>query len=201
MQHVIPANWLKTFLRQGYKAIRTGKPLFIAPLLMPFFLQISYGDETKFEQADANREAARARAESQLGYPYVFRDARDRHVDYISLAAQISELSKIIAILAKRDATPTVSPPPSVPLATGLGRPEGANLTRASYGPEGPTIKSVSLIAEYQLLKNGNKRLKLGDVADNGPQITADIITLDGSLVERYQIDKKTGIWTPVNDP
>ena len=94
-----------------------------------------------------------------------------------------------------------VSPPPDVPLATGLSRSAPAHLSLNSYGPDGPTVKSVRLIAEYQLMKNGNKRLKLGEVKDVGDALTLDIVTLDGSLVEKYRIDKKTGDWLPVTDP
>ena len=158
-------------------------------------------DEERLERADQNREEARVRAESQLGYPYVFRDSRDRHVDFLSLAAQISALSRLIDQMAVTGAGSQIAPPPTVPLAAGLARSAPSTLTREAYGPEGPTIKSVRLIAEYQLLKNGNKRLKLGDVKDLGDTLSVDIITQDGSLVERYSINKKTGNWLPVEDP
>jgi hypothetical protein len=43
----------------------------------------------------------------------------------------------------------------------------------------------------------GNPRLKLGAVAVDGDTIQADIVTLDGSLVQRFRIDRATGIGTP----
>jgi hypothetical protein len=157
-------------------------------------------DETKLERADQNREAAQARAQSQLGYSYVFRDARDRHIDYVSLAAQVSELSRVIAAMAAQQ-SPTALTPPNVPITRGMSRAQSSNLTRLSYGPDGPTVKSVTLIAEYQLLKNGNKRLKLGDVLDRGDDLTVEIVTLEGSLVEKHRILKDTGEWMPVDGP
>ncbi len=31
-----------------------------------------------------------------------------------------------------------------------------------------------------------------------GDKVTASVVTADGSLVEEYTIDKKSGVWTPV---
>jgi len=44
-----------------------------------------------------------------------------------------------------------------------------------------------------QLARLDNKRLKVGDIkADNGT-ITADIVTVDNSLVQRLKVDRHTG--------
>ena len=44
-----------------------------------------------------------------------------------------------------------------------------------------------------QLVRLDNKRLKVGDIkADNGT-ITADIVTVDNSLVQRLKVDRHTG--------
>ena len=44
-----------------------------------------------------------------------------------------------------------------------------------------------------QLDRLDNKRLKVGDIkVDNGP-ITADIVTVDNSLVQRLKVDRHTG--------
>jgi hypothetical protein len=44
-----------------------------------------------------------------------------------------------------------------------------------------------------QLVRLANKRLKVGDIkADNGT-ITADIVTVDNSLVQRLKVDRHTG--------
>ncbi len=173
---------------------------FTAALLSVVCMTSAQSDESKLERADQNREASQARAQSQLGYPYVFREARDRHIDYVSLAAQVSELSRIIAAMAAQQ-SPSAMMPPNVPITSGMSRAQSSNLTRSSYGPEGPTVKSVTLIAEYQLLKNGNKRLKLGDVSDSGDALSVEIVTLEGSLVERYRVLKNTGEWIAVDGP
>ena len=57
--------------------------LVVGLFLLCAFTSYCAADEEKQVRADENREAARERAESQLGYPYVFRDSRDRHVDFL----------------------------------------------------------------------------------------------------------------------
>ena len=66
------------------------------------------------------------------------------------------------------------------------------------YGPNGPTERSVRLILEYRLMVAGNRRLTVGKIKDQGNEITAEVITVDGSLVEKYTIDKYVGEWKPV---
>ena len=44
-----------------------------------------------------------------------------------------------------------------------------------------------------QLERLNNKRLKLGDVQADGNKVTADIVTVDNSLVQRLIIDRRTG--------
>jgi hypothetical protein len=44
-----------------------------------------------------------------------------------------------------------------------------------------------------QLERLNNKRLKVGEIkADNGT-ITADVVTVDNSLVQRLKVDRRTG--------
>jgi hypothetical protein len=171
-------------------------------LAVPFLMGTSaFADDDRLVKANQNREAAQARAQGQLGYPYVFRESRDRQVDFLSLAAQITALSHLMDQLAASQNEPTISTPPEVPINAGLRRSRAGALTKEAYGPDGPTIKSVRLIAEYQLIRNGNKRLKLGEIKDQTDSLILDIVTQDGSLVERYKIVKETGDWLPVEDP
>jgi hypothetical protein len=44
-----------------------------------------------------------------------------------------------------------------------------------------------------QLDQLNNKRLKVGDVKADEKTITADIVTLDNSLVQRLGVDRRTG--------
>ena len=47
---------------------------------------------------------------------------------------------------------------------------------------------------EHRLARRGNKRLKVGEVKEEGKDsIVADIVTVDDSLVERLKVDRHTG--------
>jgi hypothetical protein len=45
----------------------------------------------------------------------------------------------------------------------------------------------------WRLERLGNKRLKLGEIKTEGETITADIVTVDNSLVQRLKVDRRTG--------
>ncbi len=52
---------------------------------------------------------------------------------------------------------------------------------------------------DRRLVWHGNPRLELGDVKESdGNTILADIVTKDGSLVQRLAVDRKTGWLTQV---
>ncbi len=56
------------------------------------------------------------------------------------------------------------------------------------------TADDVSHFLEHRLEDQGNKRLTLGDVTEvDDEKITADITTVDGSLVQRLEIDRHSG--------
>ncbi len=44
-----------------------------------------------------------------------------------------------------------------------------------------------------QLYRLNNKRLKVGDIKSEDGTITADIVTIDNSLVQRLKVDRHTG--------
>jgi hypothetical protein len=44
-----------------------------------------------------------------------------------------------------------------------------------------------------QLERLNNKRLKIGDIKEDDGAITADIVTVDNSLVQRLSVDRHTG--------
>ena len=163
-------------------------------------------EERQHERANALRERARARAESQLGYEDAIPSARSRQIDYYALSQQISRLSAIVQRLAAsmdaREQQGFIPVAPAGLAETGsLGaQPPGAGATgvRAVYGPDGPTEKSVQLILDYRLMVLGNPRLAVGAITDEGATIVARVVTPDGSLVEKFEIDKESGVWTPV---
>ena len=60
-----------------------------------------------------------------------------------------------------------------------------------------PTMNlSVDDVRGYltaQLDRLGNKRLKIGNINAEGGSITAEIVTVDNSLVQRMKVDRSTG--------
>jgi len=61
------------------------------------------------------------------------------------------------------------------------------------------TVESVTKFMEQRLTQMGNKRLKVGEVkATDDKTIVAEIVTLDGSLVQKLQFDRNTGRHFPV---
>lgn len=60
--------------------------------------------------------------------------------------------------------------------------------------PEPLGTDDVRTMLEQRLAWHGNPRLKLGDVKESdGNTILAEIVTKDGSLVQRLEVDRKTG--------
>jgi hypothetical protein len=55
------------------------------------------------------------------------------------------------------------------------------------------SVEDVRGYLDMQLERLNNKRLKLGDVQADGNKVTADIVTVDNSLVQRLIIDRRTG--------
>ncbi len=187
---------------------KSGAHLCISFLLLVSFIggpTVTFSDEISLEerqhfQAQQLREASKARAQSQLGYENIYRDPKNRQIDYYALTQQINILSNIVRSLAESQETNSNSnsggTPQTLPRALSVVRSSPESQVDHIYGPAGPTEKAVRLLLEYQLMVNGNSRLKVGDIKDENSFISADVITIDGSLVERYQIDKSTGIWT-----
>jgi hypothetical protein len=61
------------------------------------------------------------------------------------------------------------------------------------------TADDARAIVAGRLAMSGNKRLKVGEVKEkDAATVTAEIVTVDNSLVRRVEIDRKTGRFTPV---
>ena len=58
------------------------------------------------------------------------------------------------------------------------------------------SVEDVRGYLASQLERLNNKRLKLGDVKSGDGTITADIVTVDNSLVQRLKVDPHTGAIT-----
>ncbi len=55
-------------------------------------------------------------------------------------------------------------------------------------------MDDVRHVLEHRLEMQGNKRLKLGEVKEaDDDTIVAEITTVDGSLVQRLEVDRHTG--------
>ena len=64
--------------------------------------------------------------------------------------------------------------------------------------PEGLTARQVRQVFEHRLSWDGNPNLRLGEVTEaDEDTITAEIVTKDGSLVRRFEVDRHTGLFRP----
>lgn len=153
-------------------------------------------NERNFERADFYRERAKINAQSNLEYPFIpYQSGRSGSIDYVALTHQIqllaAQLNALAAEAARLEKQNTNAPGLDLPV------PGGASGT---YGPDGPTEKSVAVVLEYRLMVSGNPRLKVGPITDEGENIRAQIVTEDGALVDEYLVNKATGVWSPVRD-
>lgn len=77
-------------------------------------------------------------------------------------------------------------------MGPGYGRGPGYGMWGGQS--EDLTVDDVRTNLERWLSWQGNPRLKLGDVKEDGKDsIVAEIVTRDGSLVDRMRIDRSTG--------
>ncbi len=159
-------------------------------------------EERRLERANTLRERAKENARAPLRYENVYGPEYNRRYDFYSLGQQIARLAALMQRLA--DTTGAERAPDFVPVPppawAGVAGPLAAPSQGVArvYGPEGPTEKSVRLLLEYRLMVAGNPRLRVGAVRENADKVTASVVTVDGSLVEKYTIDKKSGAWTPL---
>lgn len=166
--------------------------------------QASEDNLTNSEKADKLRRKSRRKADSRLGYPdvepdyiggyYGLSDAEERELlDEEALSEQIARLAATVRALRKR----ARMLPPQVP-SLAPPAPRASNNLQAIYGPKGPTVKSVRLILEYRLMIIDNPRLMIGKVSENATNVVAHVVTVDGSLVDKFTVDKATGAWVTI---
>ena len=171
-------------------------------------------EERDHLRADILRERAAARARAQLGLPSFGTGyagdpqqyAPNRYVDFLALGAQMARIATMLnatagclagALPCQPYGSPPAFPPiPSDEAAAG-GVPGAAppGALASVYGPAGPTADSVRALLTYRLVVAGNPRLVVGEVSEDEDQVVAEVVTTDGSLVERYTVDKRTGAW------
>ncbi len=72
-------------------------------------------------------------------------------------------------------------------------------LAAANASGDPLTIEDARKTVEQRLEWSGNDRLKVGTVeAKDDNTFSAEIVTVDGSLVEKFEINRKTGFMQPV---
>ena len=130
-----------------------------------------------------------------LGYPIVpyWENYPREPIDYVGLSIQIQNLAAHLHAMAAAAAATASAPGPMIPGAT---PPNEQTPLSQTYGPDGPTVDSVSTVLEYRLMVAGNDRLKPGKTTDEGEVIRTQIVTQDGSVVDEYLVNKETGEWT-----
>ncbi len=168
-------------------------------------------EERQNLQADAMRQQALENTRFQLGYDdafilqYLYPPAHYRTTDFQALSNQIARIGALIqstaALLNSMEGNAPGSAPKVPPDLGALGTSHGKSLPgqiASVYGPDGPNAKSVRFLLEYRLMVVGNPRLTVGNVTEDEEKVVAQIVTADGSLVEEYSVDKRTGLWKPI---
>jgi hypothetical protein len=75
----------------------------------------------------------------------------------------------------------------------GMGPHGGAVFGRRVVPLMNLSVEDVRGYLDWRLSRLGNKRLKVGEVKAEDGTITADIVTVDDSLVQRLKVDRRTG--------
>lgn len=87
---------------------------------------------------------------------------------------------------------------PGMMMGPGYGPMGPGMMMGPGYGPMGQgtelSIDQVRNFLEANLQRAGNPRLKIGSVKEKDKEtIVAEIVTVDNSLVARYEIDRRSG--------
>jgi len=176
------------------------------------FISTSQAEETSdFVRAEALRLQAKLDASADLksDESLVYQFPRDRRIDFLELSYQISRLGSLIQktadLLSEAADNSQGVVPKMPPLLTESGvvgkTPDAltANQLTSVYGPDGPNVKSVRFLLEYRLMLTGNPRLVIGKLTENDAKVIAQIVTVDGAVVEEYAVNKQTGFWKAIH--
>ena len=151
------------------------------------------------DRSNQMRQQSKRSAQRDLGYPIVpyWENYPPEPIDFVGLSIQIQNLAAHLQAMAAGAAAAAAGAQngPVIPSAAG---PSAVTPLSQTYGPEGPTVKSVAMVLDYRLMVAGNPRLKAGETTDEGDSIRTHIVTQEGAIVDVYLVDKKTGAWTRV---
>lgn len=80
-----------------------------------------------------------------------------------------------------------------------MGGPMGGMLGRGANIDKQITPDDAKAIITGFLAMHGNKRLKAGNIQEkDADTVIAEVVTVDNSLVQRFEVNRKTGRFTPV---
>lgn len=140
------------------------------------------------------RERAKANAQANLNYDYVYNNAG---VSYqVLLGQQISQLASMTSSLANQIARQANSDPAYGPQLSIAPVVNSSTHVTNIYGPTGVNVKTVRTLLNYRLMIAGNPNIKVGKIHDKDKYVLVELVTLNGSLVGKYQVSKQNGQWT-----
>lgn len=114
--------------------------------------------------------------------PWGYDDSRVRQMDHAGISNQLQRLP------LQRPAHPFSAYPVD-------GGWQGVSRL---YGYEGPTIASVSALAEERVRRGDFYPLRVAEVEDFGSSIHVRFDDESGQARLTMSVDKRTGLWTPV---
>ncbi|MGE4059484.1 MAG: hypothetical protein AB7E69_11525 [Sphingomonadales bacterium] len=156
--------------------------------------QVAAEPLTPTDRADINRRDAQYAAQAAIAPAPIFSTGSypPPETDFVALSMQIERLAAYLREQAEANAGQA---PAAVP---GLDLPVPGSGVARHYGPDGPTVRSVSALLEYRLMLAGNPALKVGPVTDEGDRIRARIMGAGDALMDEYLVEKSSGVWTQV---
>ena len=84
-----------------------------------------------------------------------------------------------------------MGPGQGIMMGPGYGGPAAA--------PRDVTLDDVRHVLDHQVAWHSLSRLRVGDVTEKDQDtILAEIVTVDGSVVQRYEVNSHTGLLAPV---
>jgi hypothetical protein len=141
------------------------------------------------------------RADRHLGYrsvipPYYYQPRRD--IDFDQTSRLVDRIASRQRAIPSAPASAAQGFIPELPGDPFVSQQDAGGFIQRTYGRGGPSKESVRLITEYRLHIIGNPNIKLGEISEDENSVMVNIVTRNGDLVERYQVNKISGLWNAV---